>query len=115
MASTNQQQVAQATLWTPKGYPRLAKFMGRNDIAIFRRYNEFNMLNLLSLQAEMAALRAKFFNQCNVDDISGLPFEKFSENFESLREAAAGSNEEQYVILLEIRNKMKEYSMDLRD
>jgi hypothetical protein len=116
MASTIPQQVAQATSWTPKGYPRLAKFMGRsNDIAIFRRYNEFNMLNLLSLQAEIAALRADFYNQCSVDDISGPPFEKFSENFKSLRDAGVMSNEEQYAILHKIRKKMKEYSMDLRD
>lgn len=69
------------------------------------------MLGLLSLQAEIVALRADFFRQCSADDVSGMPYEKFSENFKSLRDAGSAGNEEQYTLLLDIRRRMKEYSM----
>lgn len=85
--------------------------MGRcPDVAIFRRFNEFNMLNLLSLQAEIAALRAEFWSQVQTDDLSGPPFETMSLDFEKQRGATDADNTEQYKILLSIRSKMREYS-----
>ena len=99
-------QLVQSASWRPQGYPRLANLMGRSqDAAIFRRFNDINMLSLLSLQAEIAALRDAFRNQCKADDISG--YEKLSKNFLLLRNT---EGEDQYTILVELRRKMKEYS-----
>jgi hypothetical protein len=111
MTTTITQQVAQASLSKPKGYPRLARLMGRsNDVAIFRKYDEFNMLNLLSLQAELAALRKEYWDQCRVDDTCGPPYDTYTENFQTLRHSEGTATGEQYSILLKIRTKMKEYS-----
>ena len=65
------------------------------------------MLNLLSLQSEISSLRDKFWIQCKADEKSGAPFNKFSTNFEAQR---GSDNAKQNELLLEIRNKMKEYS-----
>ncbi|PVI02231.1 hypothetical protein DM02DRAFT_653699 [Periconia macrospinosa] len=111
MTAAITQQLAQASLWKPKGYPKLASLMGRsNDVAIFRRFNELNMLSLLSLQSELAALREEFWSQCQADDLAGPPFDKFSQNYETLRDVSGVKTEKQYEILLKIRNGMKEYN-----
>jgi len=44
-----------------RGYPRLADLMGKEkDIAIFRRFDDLNILSLLSLQAEIVQLEKEF-------------------------------------------------------
>lgn len=88
--------------------------MGRSsEAAIFRRFNEINMLNLLNLQAEIAALRKEFWLQCNADAIRGPPYENLSLSFETQRSVNSVNDpkyEHQYHILLRLRAKMKEYS-----
>ncbi|KAF2685245.1 hypothetical protein K458DRAFT_486862 [Lentithecium fluviatile CBS 122367] len=103
--------MAQASLWKPRGYLKLASVMGRsNDVAIFRRFNELNMLNLLSMQAELAKLREEFWVQCQADDVAGPPYEKFSQNYQALRDASSTSTEKQQEILTKIGTRMKEYN-----
>ena len=47
----------------PRGYPRLAALMGSyQETAIFRRFGKLNMLNLLSLQAELTDLEVQLEN-----------------------------------------------------
>lgn len=85
--------------------------MGKSpDIAIFRRFNEFNMLNLLRLQAEIAALRTDFWTRCEADDLSGPPFDKLSESFFHHHDENKLDDTTQYGVLRQISEKMKEYS-----
>jgi hypothetical protein len=52
------------------GYRRLATKMGTwdSEISLFRRFGDLNMLNLLSLQAELMHLRLELDRTCRSDD-----------------------------------------------
>jgi hypothetical protein len=104
------QAATQASSYKPRGYHRMAILMGREEeIAIFRRFNELNMLNLLSFQAEILELQIKFRDICQEDDESGdQTREKFSEYFRVLHRSSGTQNNCQYQMLLTIREKMKE-------
>lgn len=55
------------------GYRELAFEMAKkeSDLAIFRRFGELNMLNLLSLQAELIELQGRYKRICEIDDTKG--------------------------------------------
>lgn len=93
----------------PKGYHRLADLMSRySEAAVFRRFGALNMLNLLSLQAELIDLQDQFHDMWAEDDDSSDPNEKqFSTYFRLLRGA---EDSFQYEKLNEIRKKLHEYS-----
>lgn len=97
--------------YKPQGYHRLANVMSKdNSIAIFRRFDDINMLNLLSLQAEIFDLQNCFKLQCQIDDNSTDPNkQEFSKYFLGLHRSK-GKDNQQYAMLLELREKMKEYS-----
>lgn len=93
----------------PRGYHRLANLMGHYpEAAIFRRFNSLNMLNLLSLQAELVDLQIQFGDMCAEDDESTDVDEKeFSTYFRKMRNSADSL---QYETLLDIRRKLNDYS-----
>jgi hypothetical protein len=56
----------------PRGYPRLAALMSEEkDVAIFRRFDDLNFLNLLALQAEIVDLEKDFRRECRINDAEG--------------------------------------------
>ncbi|KAK3899289.1 hypothetical protein C8A05DRAFT_46597 [Staphylotrichum tortipilum] len=65
------------------------------NFAIFRRFDELNMLHLLALQAEIIELRELFRDQCCRDDQSdsggGQPETMYSKYFHALRESKASA------------------------
>lgn len=80
--SLNQSQVTEDE-YTPQHYHRLARIMAReNNLAIFRRFDEINLLQLMSLQAEIVELKSLFETGCQQDDEAGL---MYSKSFHELR------------------------------
>jgi hypothetical protein len=111
------------------GYRHVASMMATKSVlAIFLKFGRLEMLNLLSLQAELMDLEAEF-NTYAEDNESGAFEERFEYSFETLRNAykafeKPGELEEepsdeqlrayqrghaQYELLLNIRAKLKEY------
>ena len=96
--------------YQPKGYPRLANLMSNEkDVAIFRCFDELNILSLLALQAEITDLEKDLRREYRIEETtknaqSNLILD--SENFKQSREG----NSEQYQKLKSIRDKLKEYS-----
>lgn len=99
--------------YKPQGYHKLAVLMGTlcDEAAIFRRFGALNMVNLLSLQAELVALQVDFQDICHEDDHSNDPTDRlFSSCFRTLRNSNGAVNDEQWQKLLVIRRKLSEYS-----
>jgi len=103
------------------GYRGVATQMGlhRSPFAIFRRFGDLNMLNLMSLQAELMDLSDDFREICKEDDeeIAPLAARKYAYSFRDLRDSATkqGTGTEQvhfhqWQRLQELRQKLKEYS-----
>ncbi|CZT41145.1 uncharacterized protein RSE6_00845 [Rhynchosporium secalis] len=101
-----------------RGYHKLAIFMAsEKDIAIFRRFSKLNMLNLMSLQAELIALEEDYDVVWDADEKDATR-RVFSVSFNTLRTARADTpddNSEAYIerqwqILMAIRNKLNEYN-----
>ncbi len=94
--------------YSQRGYPRLAALMGKEkDVAIFRRFDDLNMLCLLSLQAEIVQLETEFKIECIADDTSGLrPALEYSGNFKLARNNTSA----QHTKLKTIRELIREYS-----
>ena len=77
------------------------------DIAIFRRFDDLNLLSLLSLQAEILELRQSLRRTCLLDDVHGDEKEnQYSRNFKLSRD----NNSEQYKSIENLRHKLKDYS-----
>ena len=77
------------------------------DIAIFRRFDDLNLLSLLSLQAEIIELRQSLRRTCLLDDTHGDEKETaYSSNFKLSRD----NESEQYKIIETLRHKLKDYS-----
>jgi len=93
------------------GYDRLAEIMGgpESKYAIFRRFGALNMLNLMSLQAELVILE----DDLRIIISSNQPNEEqrlLNQSFVLLH-ASKKPNHHQREKLEEIRKKLKEYSM----
>ncbi|RSM12599.1 hypothetical protein CEP52_002389 [Fusarium oligoseptatum] len=98
------------------GYPRLAKLMGDSpETAIFRRFRQLNMLHLLRLQAELHSLEDELLEVIQEDQNSDDPDRKdYSRNFFLLKRCAEqGRDFEQYELLQQIGEKLKEYNTAL--
>ncbi|KAF2470010.1 uncharacterized protein BDR25DRAFT_226673 [Lindgomyces ingoldianus] len=90
-----------------EGYHKLAEMMGQsNDLAIFRKFGDLNVLSLMSYQAELIELRDEFYSICKDDFKSG---KDFALDFQSLFSSRASTNDFQYTKLMEIRAKIHEY------
>jgi hypothetical protein len=78
------------------------------ETAIFRRFGSLNMLNLLSLQAELVDLQVQFRDIWIEDETSPDDSEKqFSTYFRVLRKS---EDSHQFAMVLDIRKKLQAYS-----
>jgi len=100
-----------AVAYKPQGYHRLASIMARDkSMAIFRRFDDLTMLNLLSLQAEIVDLQKHLQLQCELDDTSRVGDEKeYSQYFLKLHK----SDGDQLRKLRVIGEKIQKYSKSL--
>ena len=112
--------------YKPQNYHRLAEIMSMDrNFAIFRRFEDLNMLHLMALQAELLELRELFRDQCRRDDESnpgsGGPHLLYSSYFHALRESEAGEppslgtpntryRSSQLGLMTTLRKRMAEYS-----
>lgn len=95
-----------------RGYAKLSTLMGQHpETAVFRRFDGLNMLNLLSLQAELTDLELQLQHIREEDDTSEDPLRMFhSIDFWELRQSRKAGDDLQWHILLSIRQKLQEYS-----
>ena len=96
------------------GYLNLSAIMASNDsFAIFRRFGDLNMLNILCLQAELTNLRAEFLDlvlaSAKKDPYSDRNFFKNKNpiDFNAFIKEGPSSQRE---VFEKIRTKLKEYS-----
>ena len=99
--------------WSMGSYPKLSTFMASwPDVAIFRRFGALNAQNLLFLQAEITHLERELEiirrnNELNNDE-KGLRGDR--NWFELSQESENGEPHPQWVVIQDIRDKLKEYS-----
>ena len=112
--------------YKPQNYHRLAEIMSKDkNFAIFRRFDELNMLHLMALQAEIIELRELFRDRCRRDDQdnpgSGQEHLMYSRYFRALSESEirqplspaalhAQTPSSQLGLLTALRQRMSEYS-----
>ena len=102
----------------PRGYAKLAKLMSSHyETAIFRRFGELNMVNLLSLQAELMDLEIQLQNIQADDELSDHPTRmQHAVDFYEMRERKEDEGDDlQWRMLLRIREKLQEYSIALEN
>lgn len=94
---------------THDSYAGLGTLMNQNtDVAIVRRFGSLNAQNLLYLQAELVILEKKLRQQEYFDRRFGSESEKdFYRDYNTLSD---NRESEQYMLILQIREKLKEYS-----
>jgi hypothetical protein len=93
-----------------EGYPAIAQIMSNHDeLAIFRRFKELNMLNLLYSQAEIIHLEAGLKSLREVDK-SHPERDFYHRDWWSLAYSQEDGNKEQWQKVLEIRKKLEAYS-----
>jgi hypothetical protein len=113
-------QSLEAAGFSPHRWQKLAETMDKDDgTAIFRRFGDLNMLNLLGLQAELLKLRSDFRELCahvpsdNKNAIQGyiaaysLPSGQQAQEAEDV---IAKKARERLELHVKIREKLKEYS-----
>jgi hypothetical protein len=95
-----------------RGYRRLATFMAEvDDVVIFRKFQKLNILNLLRLQAELAALELSYEAACDSDDNStNIKEQGFTQSFYELREHGNISPGSQLELLDRINETLAKYS-----
>ena len=114
--------------YVPERYHRLARIMSQDkNLAIFRRFDELNMIQLMAMQAEIIELQLLYETICQQDDkeetsYSGNFYDlrkqglrkkasrNSSENRKSKREDAEGNNLSQYELLKTLRTVVSDYS-----
>ena len=98
----------------PAGYTRLASLMGAHpETAILRRFGYLNALNLLYLQAELTNLENALQKEAKADAESG-HFDRtlYNRDWQSLSESVTteNGNPRQWELMLQVREKLNEYS-----
>ncbi|KAL8742250.1 MAG: hypothetical protein Q9190_005241 [Brigantiaea leucoxantha] len=101
-------------VYQPKGYPKVASLMSKEkDVAVFRRFDDLNFLNLLALQAEIIDLEKDLRRECRLDDMASDSSQQQqsepvynSENFKLSRESGSA----QYQKLKTLRERLMEYN-----
>jgi hypothetical protein len=92
------------------GYTELASIMGKNpELAIFRRFSALNAKNLLYLQAELVNLEARL--QRHAATTPDTEKARYESDWFSLSRSEKDGDDKQWQTFLEIRAKLKEYSM----
>ena len=100
--------------WPTQSYSSLAELLGSHDgLAIYRRFATLNAQNLLYLQSELINLEDELKRLVVADSNSeNEQRRKFKSDITKLKAASANEIEgRQWQKVLEIREKLKEYSM----
>jgi hypothetical protein len=93
-----------------EGYAKVAQFMGTHDeFAILRRFNALNMQSLLLLQAEIAHLEADL-HKVAASDVKDEARSYYAHDWWSLSQGEGDDDLEQWHTVLEIREKLDQYS-----
>ncbi|EKG10204.1 hypothetical protein MPH_12804 [Macrophomina phaseolina MS6] len=93
---------------TRNGYPELASVMGpHREMALFKRFAALSARSLLYRQVELLDLEEQFNIQTNLDRESELPFHKNARAL--LRSKGHPVSGKQWEMVVEIREKLKEY------
>jgi hypothetical protein len=99
-----------------EGYPRLANLLGHHPrMAIFRRFARLNAQNLLYMQAEIAQLELDLDLIALEDSQSSDPNRQSFQTYVHLLKIAKGSDSLQWRKLTELRSRLREYSMSMRE
>ena len=107
---------SEAPDFSPHRYQHLAKMMNKYEgIAIFRRFGDLNMINLLDLQYELVTLRSEFKDLCALIspyDEDGILRYGVAHPLPSREEVDVGATKDkiQQQLRVKIREKLKEYS-----
>ena len=94
-------------------YHKLAGMMANHgEVAIFRRFDQLNLKNLLYMQAELIHLEAEL-HQMELDEKSAANSSKPAYPFSvyDLREAACSGKVTQWTKYQEVQSKLQAYSM----
>lgn len=119
MAQTLQAQASLAEEYEPadapsSGYPKLASLMAASaPAAIFRKFGDLQMINVLRLQARLQDLEQEYQDIKAEDVTSGeLDRESLVKDFRQMQEMAESvdGESEQYDVLNKIQVALKEYS-----
>jgi hypothetical protein len=96
-----------------EGYAKLSLLMSRHhEYGIVRSFRELNFKNLLYLQAELVQLERDLRRIAEADRQSRNSIRVYYEkDWRLLSESLQGGHDEQWKKMLEIRQKLKEYSM----
>ena len=96
------------------GYPKLARLMMQSpETAIFRRFKDLNMMNLLRLQAELHDMERQLQEIREEDAQSRDPFRSsYATDFRLMRDCKETGDSLQYELLLTIGEKIQEYSIE---
>lgn len=94
-----------------RGYPRLTRLMLRvPEMAVFRSFEELNLMNLLRLQAELAYLEEQL-QQIREEDSKDAGVRRFyATSFNRMEEYSASGDNLQSEILAKIGVKLETYS-----
>jgi hypothetical protein len=94
------------------GYPALSTVMGPYPgLSMFKRFGELNARNLLYMQAEIIDLEQQLHIISGMDQSStDEAHKKYATNALALRRSGKQGDGRQWRIVLEIREKLKEYS-----
>jgi hypothetical protein len=99
-----------------EGYPRLANLVSQYPgMAIFRRFARLNAQNLLLMQAEIAQLELDLDMTALEDSQSNDANRQSFQTYAHLLKTATGSDSLQWRKFTELRSRLKEYSMSMRD
>ncbi|KAJ0160264.1 hypothetical protein CTA2_8266 [Colletotrichum tanaceti] len=100
-----------------EGYGKLAKlFAEAQEVAIFRKFDQLNMFNLLRLQAEIHELEEDLREIRAEDrDSNDSNRRSYGLNFRVMRENAQDGDSEQLEILAKIGLKLNEYNQALQN
>jgi hypothetical protein len=98
------------------GYPKLACHMGiYPELAIFGRFGNLNVQNLLYLQAELVLLRrSSGASRSSIARLSKATVQIMLGTGIGLANSAFEENNDQILVIHEIRTKLKEYSRFLQ-
>lgn len=98
---------------TVPGYPRLAKEMSNlPELMIFRKFSALNARNLLYMQNDLMRMESRL-KQMEYYDSTKIEGDRdlHARDYRVLRNSALTGDGSQLNLVLEIRGKLKEYSM----
>jgi hypothetical protein len=95
---------------SPPGYPQVADFMGKYPtLAIVRRFRGLNARNLLYLQAELVLIENRLL-ELEKADAKNNATKDYARDYRWLMRSAGRENSEQWKLIKEMREKLREYS-----